>query len=34
MIKTLYDITAKALKEYPVENPIERNDWILKYYPA
>lgn len=30
MVKSLYDITAKALIEYPV-NGIERNDWLFNY---
>ena len=33
MVKTLYDFTMRALKEYP-EDGRERNDWLLKYYPA
>jgi len=33
MNKTLADLTSKALKEYP-EDHLERNDWLLKYYPA
>lgn len=30
MVKSLYDITAKALIEYPV-NGIERNHWLFNY---
>lgn len=30
MVKTLYDITKRALLEYP-ENGIERNDWLFAY---
>jgi dynein heavy chain len=30
MVKSLYDITKKALVEYP-ENGIERNKWLFAY---
>lgn len=33
MVKSLYDLSTVALKEYP-EDPINRDKWLLGKFPA
>ncbi len=31
MVQSLYDVAKQALKEYPNDNPFDRESWLFAY---